>query len=259
MSKYDFLTTFDDSEVAALISQAKEMGITARGLAETVYIPMLVTQGVNTILDGLSEREAGLIYDVYCRCYELYGEACPFTEEDFNLQESFPQEGVLVMTFGLPRTHMRPNGWVQMFIVIDAREGKGGMYLGSAELDDEEQVVLYTLNPTSLEWNYQGSAPESTAWRAVAIANALLDVSAPSYRYVKATCPLCQAEFGLGLTEEEADRYQNYLAGSEELEEALPQLNVFEREFLLTGMCPACQCRIFKKELPEDMSRWQQG
>ena len=60
----------------------------------------------------------------------------------------------------------------------------------------------------------------------------------------------------LGLTEEEREGYQRYNNDEEDLEDAIPALNAFEREFLITGMCAECQCDVFRKELPEDVSRW---
>ena len=63
----------------------------------------------------------------------------------------------------------------------------------------------------------------------------------------------------LACGKELADAFSTYLneAGEEDLEDAVPALNLFEREFLITGMCPDCQCSVFNKELPEDVSRWE--
>ena len=76
------------------------------------------------------------------------------------------------------------------------------------------------------------------------------------YRYLVGNCAVCGRKMGLGLTEAEIEGYQRYVNDDEDLEDALPKLNLFEREFILSGMCPDCQSNFFRKPLPQDMSRW---
>lgn len=64
-----------------------------------------------------------------------------------------------------------------------------------------------------------------------------------------ANCPICGKQTkGLGLTEEELEGYHKFRGEDADLEDDIPNLNAFERAFLIAGMCPDCQCRAFRKE-----------
>ena len=83
--------------------------------------------------------------------------------------------------------------------------------------------------------------------------------TASQYQYISEKCPMCQQTFSLGLLPDELEEYRKFTEEDEDIQDVLPQLNLFEREFLITGMCPECQANLFGKELPDDLSRWMRG
>lgn len=73
-------------------------------------------------------------------------------------------------------------------------------------------------------------------------------------------CPMCGEINSITLTDNQAERYNDYLEHGGFIQEALSDLNKCEREFLKTGYCPECQEMIFgngetkliKKELNDE-------
>lgn len=62
-------------------------------------------------------------------------------------------------------------------------------------------------------------------------------------------CPRCGVIMGLNLSQEQFFCYQKqYLSGEKCIQDALPDMGCFQREFLMTGYCPECQSVIFGKE-----------
>ena len=106
------------------------------------------------------------------------------------------------------------------------------------------------------DWKREAAAPSDPD----ALLELTLDLTArkarAQYQYIPAQCLFCGRVLYLGLREEEMEGYRRYREDGADLEDVLPALNAFEREFLITGMCPDCQCDVFRKELPADTRRW---
>ena len=116
--------------------------------------------------------------------------------------------------------------------------------------------VIYYFNLQTGDWEPEALALADRSELLKLILD-ILDQKQPQYpHYISARCPICNRTVKLGLTDEEREGYKRYNNDEEDLEDAIPALNAFEREFLITGMCVECQCDVFRKELPEDVSRW---
>lgn len=59
---------------------------------------------------------------------------------------------------------------------------------------------------------------------------------------VKQTCPICGQKHEL---EVDAQRLHLWMSGELLIQEALPDLNPVEREFVKLGYCPECQALLF--------------
>ena len=62
---------------------------------------------------------------------------------------------------------------------------------------------------------------------------------------VKQVCPMCGQEYEMEVVGEAEDNLCMWMSGKLLLQEALPDLNPMEREFLKTGSCPDCQAVLF--------------
>lgn len=69
-------------------------------------------------------------------------------------------------------------------------------------------------------------------------------------------CPMCNKVVTLGLSQEEMLRYSEYVFDGGKIQDILPELTVFEREFLVSGYCPSCQEYIFGKTFYGNKCRW---
>lgn len=69
---------------------------------------------------------------------------------------------------------------------------------------------------------------------------------------IKRNCPMCDAISELTLTDEQAERAEKHFMGQGHIQVLLPELNAFEREFLITGYCVECQSRIFGITAPKN-------
>ena len=66
-------------------------------------------------------------------------------------------------------------------------------------------------------------------------------------------CPMCGAVSTMALTLEEANAVSLYESGMGVLiQDVLPNLNPFEREFIKTGYCVKCQEQLFSRKAPEN-------
>lgn len=257
MSVQHYRELFDDSFIIGLVDSAKESGISAREMAEKIYFPALVGSAPEVVAQAFEACAEGLLYDVFCRCYELYGEACPFAAEEFALEEHTEVAGVYVEMIHLPKTHFEPDNCLQAVLIFDVREG-AVLRLVVLERNDRGEEVYQLFDEEGFLWLEQGVAPDGAQARLERVLQIALeeDVDLPTYAYISARCPLCGTTYQLGLTDEELEGYRRFREEDEDLEDAIPALNGFEREFLMTGMCPNCQASVFHKDLPTDMSRW---
>ena len=69
-------------------------------------------------------------------------------------------------------------------------------------------------------------------------------------------CPMCGSVNELKLTQDEAFNLLMYSFGDLNIQDALPGLTPFEREFLKTGYCPKCQEILFGKKFERRAGRW---
>lgn len=74
--------------------------------------------------------------------------------------------------------------------------------------------------------------------------------------YIKNTCPMCGVTKQLHLTKEEYSNYLRYLRREDLIQNLLPTLNSFEREFLISHYCIDCQTLIFGREAIIRPERW---
>ena len=58
-------------------------------------------------------------------------------------------------------------------------------------------------------------------------------------------CPMCGECYDISLTEDQRERYFRSWNREVLIQDALPELNPMEREFLKTGYCPKCQRLLF--------------
>ncbi len=249
-----YLDHYDDSESASCVPEAQQEGYSPREFAETGYIPMFARrQGImfDVCLNLQKER---FIYDIFCRVYDLFGKECPYSKEEFSVEEYNAGESVRLFVINLPTRDLQAGNIPKMVYVLDREHVKFHFLL---VLHDSQGEILYYFNLDTCDWEAEGPAPADTEELLKLIFD-VLDQKQPLYsHYISFRCPICGRTVKLGLTEEEQEGYQRYINDDEDLEFAVPALNAFEREFLITGMCPDCQCDVFHKELPEDVSRWE--
>ena len=249
-----YLDHYDDSVSVSGVPEAKESDLTPRAYAEYGYIPMFMSeQGV--MFDAcLTIQKEAFIYDIFCRVFDLYGEVCPYAQEDFSVEQYTAGEEVKISVIGLPTKNLQKEDILKMVYVMDGEHVK---FHFLAVRQDAEGPYIYYFNLETCDWEAEAIAPADTE-ELLGVVLEILDEKQPLYpHYISARCPICNRAFKLGLTDEEREGYQRYNNDEEDLEDAIPALNAFEREFLITGMCPDCQCDVFRKELPEDVSRWE--
>ncbi|MBE6974872.1 MAG: hypothetical protein E7436_05220 [Ruminococcaceae bacterium] len=249
-----YLEQFDDSALAEAIGEARENDLDARSYAELFYLPLMVSQRPGTFLSLLNDQGEKLIHDIYRRSYGLFGELCPFGPEEFGVTQYTFGEVPLAL-LDLPETVIGSGNSKQIIVIIDA-DRQEVQFMTVCQYEDGN--LLFRLHYDTSEWTEEGEAPADPK-ELLGKALSLVYSSGPAYRYVAARCPLCGTTYKLGLTADELEGYRRFREDDEDLEDAIPALNLFEREFLLSGMCPDCQCRVFGKELPADLSRWALG
>lgn len=59
---------------------------------------------------------------------------------------------------------------------------------------------------------------------------------------VERVCPMCRKEMAMTVPKEGLVKYSCY---GKLIQEAFPELNLMEREFIKTGYCPDCQKILF--------------
>jgi hypothetical protein len=250
-----YLTYFDDSALADQVQESKEYGFPPRKFVEMFYIPDILVGDAEVFLHCLCDQAGDFVYDIFRRGYELYGGEFSFAKEDFSVEEYSCSEDLQLMAITLPKTEVEVGSFLRIILVLDPKHEE--VYFATVEWGDSGRNWLYTFDVYTHEWTDRGVAPEDTEallWRVLEITMGM-----SRYQYIRGKCPLCGQVFQLGLTDEEMDGYRRFRADEIGLEDALPKLNAFEREFLMTGMCPDCQCAVFRKELPTDISRWALG
>jgi len=249
-----YLDHYDDSESASCVPQAKEEHFTPREFAETGYIPVFIYQQGIMFDICLTLQKEVFLHDIFRRVYELFGEVCPYSREEFSLEIYQGGEKVKLSVIGLPTKDLQEGNIRKMVYVMDAEHVKFHFLLVRQE---EEGEYIYYFDLQSGEWEGEGVASADTEELLKQILD-ILDQKLPQYpHHISAQCPICGRTIKLGLTGEEMENYKKYRDEDMDLEDAIPALNAFEREFLITGMCPDCQCNVFRKELPEDVTRWE--
>lgn len=204
----------------------------------------------------LTIQKEKFIYDIFRRVYELFGEDCPYSQEEFSVEIYQGGEQVKISVIALPAKDLQEGNILKMVYVLDREHVK--FYFLLVRQDAEGQHIYY-FDLQSGEWEAEGAAPADTE-ELLGVVLDILDQKQSQYpHYISGRCPLCNRVFKLGLTEEEMENYKKYCNDELDLENAIPALNAFEREFLMTGMCPDCQCDVFRKEMPKDISRWEIG
>lgn len=248
-----YLDHYDDSESASCVAEVKAEGFSPREFAETGYIPMFVYRESIMFDVCLTIQKETFIYDIFCRVYDLFGETCPYSKDSFSVESYSAGEAVKISVIGLPSKELRDGNILKIVYILDREHVKFHFLLVRYE---EEMQNIYDFDLDTAKWSEEGPAPADTEELVKRIFD-ILDEKQPQYpRRISGRCPICGRDVHLGLTEEEYEGYQKFQSGGEDLEEAIPDLNAFEREFMITGMCVDCQCSVFRKEPPADTSRW---
>lgn len=63
--------------------------------------------------------------------------------------------------------------------------------------------------------------------------------------YIQRTCPMCNRAAFLKLTGMQIEQYNAYICYGGIIQDRIPSLNKFGREFVKTGYCPDCQELLF--------------
>ncbi len=71
-----------------------------------------------------------------------------------------------------------------------------------------------------------------------------------------AICPMCGTSNTLEVNREEAEMIARYGSGRQLIQDALPQFNAGEREFIKTGYCGECQELLFGNKLLKKSPRY---
>lgn len=250
MYEEHYLNYFDDAAIAECVAEAKENGFTARAFAETGYIPTFLVSEPEVFYSCLETQEAAFVYDIFCRAYALYEENCPFAGAEFSVTRYSYGEVAQMHVIQLPPA--KEGDFQQLAIILDLE--KTELYFLAVQKGEAGQQSIYSFNIYNQTWTVEGDAPADPNQLVEAFIALSVEKERPKYQYITKNCPLCGAAVRLGLTEEEMENYNRTQSGDD-----IPALNAFEREFLITGMCLDCQCSVFKKELPTDLSRWQVG
>ena len=250
MYEEHYLNYFDDAAIAECVAEAKENGFTARAFAETGYIPTFLVSEPEVFYSCLETQEAAFGYDIFCRAYALYEENCPFAGTAFSVTRYSYGEVVQMHVIQLPPA--KEGDFQQLAIILDLE--KTELYFLAVQKGEAGQQPIYSFNIYNQTWTVEGDAPADDDQLLDACISLTVEKERPKYQYISKNCPLCGAAVRLGLTEEEMEEYNRTQSGDD-----IPALNAFEREFLITGMCPDCQCTVFKKEPPADLGRWQVG
>ena len=248
-----YLDHYDDSESASCVPEAKREGFTPREFAETGYIPVFVVREGIMFDACLTIQKEKFIYDIFCRVYDLFGKECPYSKEEFSVETYNAGEAVKLSVIALPAKDLQEGNILKMVYVLDGEHVK--LYFLLVRQDAEGQHIYYFDLQTG-DWEAEAFAPADTE-ELLKLVFDILDQKSLYPHHLSARCPICNRSIRLGVTVEEWENYKRYCDEEIDLEEAIPALNAFEREFLITGMCPDCQCDVFHKEPPEDISRWE--
>lgn len=65
------------------------------------------------------------------------------------------------------------------------------------------------------------------------------------------TCPMCKVVSELPLSYKEASALSLYESGVGLIQDMLPSCDMYEREFIKTGYCVACQKKLFRNPVPK--------
>lgn len=251
-----YLEYYDDSASAGTADEFKKNQFPPRSFAEA-YLSFMLLDNQEVFMNCLKAQKADFIYDAFYRCYTLYEEDISFTREDFAVFDLDYRDNLKLLIINLPSEGLQTYNFCQLILVSDLQEDK--LHCVAVELGEDGNWLLMPLDLEAAEWGAEIPAPTDTDQRLEAILQMTIKRTLPTYEYITKTCPLCGMVLRLGLTTEELEGYQQVQNGDADLEEAIPALNPFEREFLITGMCPDCQSRVFKKDLPKALDRWQLG
>lgn len=253
-----YLHYYNDTESASCVPEAKENNFTPREFAESGYIPAFVIGNTEVFIHCLEAQSEGFAYDIFCRAYTLFEEPCPFTKEQFSVEEYSCGEDIQLKVIDLSKTEVPAGSFLQIVIIMDTKNTE--LYFLTVQKGEGEQNAIYSFDIYHHQWKEEAVAPTDLEELLGLILLLTVDKNNPKFQhYISARCPMCNRAFKLGLTEEEMAGYRKFQSGDEDVEDAVPGLNAFEREFLMTGMCPDCQSAVFRTELPKDLSRWALG
>lgn len=71
--------------------------------------------------------------------------------------------------------------------------------------------------------------------------------------YIYNACPMCRKTHRIALSSAEYFEFDARYAKGESVIRIFPQMNKFEREFLISGYCPECQEKIFGSSIPNNL------
>ena len=225
----------------------------AREYTERIYIPYLCLDKTGEFAATFVTQGGYFFSCIYNRVAQLMEKDIRFYAEDFDVKAYvYGEDQGIIYIAQLPRENLQDWDFRQMCIVLDF-ETMDVVLLAVGKGEDGKEY-LYQLDSDTGEYIEKASVSDNTQ----ELLN-LLVRTASQYQYISEKCPMCQQTFSLGLLSDELEGYRKFTEEEEDIQDVLPQLNLFEREFLITGMCPECQANLFGKELPDDLSRWMRG
>lgn len=233
----------------------------AREYTEQIYIPYLCLDKTGEFAATFVTQGGYFFSCLYNRVAQLMERDIRFYAEDFDVKAYvYGEDQGIICIAQLPRENLQDWDFRQMCFVLDLETMD--VVLLAVGKDEDGKEYLYQLDADTGEYIEKASVSDNTQELLDLIVQTALisDTQTKSqYQYISAKCPMCQQTISLGLLPDELEGYRKFTGEDEDIQDVLPQLDLFEREFLITGMCPECQANLFGKELPDDLSRWMRG
>ncbi|MGN0114759.1 MAG: hypothetical protein ACI396_05490 [Acutalibacteraceae bacterium] len=228
-----------------------------REFTEQIYIPVMLLMDPDLFIDYLQEQGGYFLCCIYNRVAKLMQRDILFRTQEFSATEYVSEEDHMdIWDIRLPKENMQNQNFWQMCIIGNYKTGE--IKLSAAGKNENREECIYQFNADIAKYEITDDAPNDPQKLLEKMIQIALFPNAVQYeQYIPAKCPLCKRTFRLGLTAEELEGYRQFAEEGEDIQDVLPKLNLFEREFLMSGLCPECQANTFNKDLPDDLSRWE--
>lgn len=249
-----YLEKYDDSSIAKLVPDTKKKGISAREFAEMLYLPFMIADEALLLFSMLEALSMGrVIFDLYRRVWELYGEKFPFSEDDFSGIAFNYNENVRAVVLNLPDKDIKPGDFLKIFFITE--KTSEDIHIAVVEQGEDRFNYVSVFDMMNLIFTRTAVAPRDFEALKDIVAECTFDKSENRCHNIEKQCPICHEYSSIELSNDEMTAYSKASDENGSLEEALPELDEFMIEFLRTGMCIMCQGVHFGKPLP-DYAKW---